>query len=118
VVDVDLALAAEVGRVEVLVGDERVLALEEEEEAGDLVVVAAAATPPTLPLEMSSQPLTRFNVNRGRCTHVVWTLFKQLVAEGRGVVTVLVKLRALPSPFSKKPKTSKTAPSSSWSVKS
>jgi hypothetical protein len=114
VVDVDLELAVEVGRVEVLVGDERVLALEEEEEeAEDLVVVAAAATPPTLPLEMSSQPLMRFGINRVRCTHVVWTLFKQLVAEGRGVVTVLVRLRALPSPFSKKPKTSKTAPSSS-----
>lgn len=94
-VEVDLELAVEVGRDEVLVGDERVLALEVDDDE-DLVVVAAAATPPT----------------------VVWTSRKQLVAVGRGVVTVLVKLRAFPSPFSKNPNTSKTAPSASCSSKS
>lgn len=48
---------------------------------------------------------------------VVWTSPKQLVAPGRGVVTVLVKLRAFPSPFSKNAKTSNSCPASSPSTK-
>lgn len=51
-------------------------------------------------------------------THVVWMLDRQLLALGSGVVTVLVRLRALPSPLSRKPKTSKAVPSAIWRVKS
>lgn len=72
---------------------ERIGVEEEEEE----VVTAAAA----------STPLT-----------VVCTPLRQLEAPGSGVVTVLVKLNAFPSPFSKNPKTSNSVPSPSCKVKS
>jgi len=72
---------------------ERIGVEEEEEE----VVTAAAA----------STPLT-----------VVCTPLRQLEAPGSGVVTVLVKLNAFPSPFSKNPNTSNSVPSSSCKVKS
>ena len=45
-------------------------------------------------------------------------LLKQLEAFGRGVVTVLVRPNALPSPLSKNPKTSNSVPCSICRVKS
>ena len=50
--------------------------------------------------------------------HVVWTLVRHELALGSAVVTVLVRLSAFPSPFSKNANTSNSVPSASWRVKS